>query len=475
MDLLEIRRTNLNIREDPRCGVFVENLVQVVVKSREEVMKLLSQASKNRCVSATKMNRFSSRSHAVIMLAVERCGGPDASGAASFRRGMLTFVDLAGSERVAKSGSHGARLTEAKIINRSLAALGNCVSALTESSKRSYIPFRDSKLTRLLTDSLGGNSKTCMCATIAPTAANYDETVSTLLFATRAVDLKNSAVINESYIAAPVPSALGSPGASGPGMNSPPESATQVSQLKNMNERLMHRLSVMEGLIHNLILENSNLMQHQTTLQGGQPPPSLGAGPDASGHPSLQPSALLNGSAPRSSSGSQSNSGPGPPPVPTATEGMGDMCPECFQKWMGKEQDLFLKFQQVIAHLQNEVQTLHGSIDKLASQKAASLVGELSAALLNTPAWRSAITSQLGSSASADPSTSPREAPTYGDRSGLPTDHSIDLSDRSPPPEVLPFLQPRNSFPHFSEETPRTRQSSSDSRRHVSSIRLPVE
>lgn len=112
------------------------------------------------------------------------------------RRGVLTIVDLAGSERVSKSGSEGQRLEEAKKINRSLSALGNCVAALIDGHSQ-HIPFRDSKLTRLLTDSLGGNSKTSLVATIGPAVWNYDESHSTLLFAQRAMAIKTHAVINE--------------------------------------------------------------------------------------------------------------------------------------------------------------------------------------------------------------------------------------------------------------------------------------
>ena len=110
---------------------------------------------------------------------------------------MLTIVDLAGSERLSKSGSEGLRLNEAKTINKSISSLGNCIAALSEGNNMSHVPFRDSKLTRLLTDSLGGKSKTCMYACIGPSLLNYDETFSTLLFATRAMNVRTHATLNE--------------------------------------------------------------------------------------------------------------------------------------------------------------------------------------------------------------------------------------------------------------------------------------
>jgi len=107
-----------------------------------------------------------------------------------YRKALLTVVDLAGSERLSKTGSEGARLAEAKNINKSIAALSNCVSALAANKPLSYIPYRDSKLTRLLTESLGGNCKTTICACISPSLLHYDESYSTLLFAKRAMSVK---------------------------------------------------------------------------------------------------------------------------------------------------------------------------------------------------------------------------------------------------------------------------------------------
>lgn len=109
----------------------------------------------------------------------------------------MTIVDLAGSERLSKTGSEGMRLKEAQNINKSIAALSNCISVLASEKSLNHVPFRDSKLTRLLTDSLGGNSKTTICACIGPSLDNYEESYSTLLFATRAMSVRTYVKMNE--------------------------------------------------------------------------------------------------------------------------------------------------------------------------------------------------------------------------------------------------------------------------------------
>lgn len=188
----------LQIREDPKTGIFINNLEQISVQNEFEVMQIISEAAKGRSTSSTAMNKNSSRSHAVLQVTLDQRWieeGPPKK--RRVKKGLLTIVDLAGSERLSKSGSEGLRLNEAKTINKSISALGNCVAALAEGSNMSHVPFRDSKLTRILTDSLGGNSKTCMYACIGPTLLNYDETYSTLLFATRAMKVRTHVKINE--------------------------------------------------------------------------------------------------------------------------------------------------------------------------------------------------------------------------------------------------------------------------------------
>lgn len=178
----------LQIRED-RNGIFVNNLTHIPVYQDTDVFRALVYAANRRAVAATQMNRYSSRSHVVLMLTIER---RHADG--SVRHGILTIADLAGSERVSKTLSDGERLLEAKKINQSLSALGNCIVALTLG--KPYIPFRDSPLTRLLTESLSGNSRTVVVATIGPSVANYDESNSTLLFATRCMAVRTTPSMN---------------------------------------------------------------------------------------------------------------------------------------------------------------------------------------------------------------------------------------------------------------------------------------
>merc|ERR1740123_2353007 len=153
------------------------------------------KGQKNRSVASTKMNEGSSRSHSIFLVTVEQCstgGGNEGH----IRVGKLNMVDLAGSERQSKTGATGERLKEATKINLSLSALGNVISALVD-GKSSHIPYRDSKLTRLLQDSLGGNTKTVMVANCGPADYNYDETLSTLRYAYRAKSIKNKPRINE--------------------------------------------------------------------------------------------------------------------------------------------------------------------------------------------------------------------------------------------------------------------------------------
>jgi hypothetical protein len=154
------------------------------VTAAADVMKLLEIGNTNRVVRETEFNEASSRSHAVLQLAIE-IELPNRRGTTVIRRSKLTLVDLAGSEKWVLGSRPGAdRVREMTSINRSLSALGNVVAALTTKG-RTHIPYRDSKLTRLLQDSLGGNCRTTVIATVAPTLSCADETTSTLLFADR--------------------------------------------------------------------------------------------------------------------------------------------------------------------------------------------------------------------------------------------------------------------------------------------------
>nr|CAD7407503.1 unnamed protein product [Timema poppensis] len=186
---------HLELREKPEIGVYVKDLSSFVCKSMNEIEHVMVVGNMNRSIGATNMNEHSSRSHAIFVVTIEM-GATEASVKKLIRVGKLNLVDLAGSERQSKTGASGARLKEASKINLSLSALGNVISALVD-GKTTHIPYRDSKLTRILQDSLGGNSKTVMVANIGPASYNYDESLTTLRYANRAKNIKNKPRVNE--------------------------------------------------------------------------------------------------------------------------------------------------------------------------------------------------------------------------------------------------------------------------------------
>ncbi|XP_044740972.1 kinesin-like protein Klp68D [Chrysoperla carnea] len=191
-DLLKRDHTHkLEIREYIGKGVIIPDLHTITCKSAEDMLYVMNMGNKNRTVGCTNMNEHSSRSHAIFCVTIEMCNTADDT----FKVGKLNLIDLAGSERQSKTGATAERLKEASKINRALSALGNVISALAENSP--HIPYRDSKLTRLLQDSLGGNSKTIMIANISPSSYNYDESLTTLRYAHRAKTIKNRPIKNE--------------------------------------------------------------------------------------------------------------------------------------------------------------------------------------------------------------------------------------------------------------------------------------
>ncbi|XP_076059316.1 kinesin-like protein 64D isoform X2 [Oratosquilla oratoria] len=195
-DLLrQDQSVRLEVKERPDVGVYVKDLITHVVHNADEMDKIMTLGNKNRAVGATNMNTHSSRSHAIFTITIE-CAEKGGDGRQHWRVGKLHLVDLAGSERQSKTGATGQRLKEATKINLSLSTLGNVISALVD-GRSTHIPYRNSKLTRLLQDSLGGNSKTVMCANVGPADYNYDETISTLRYANRAKNICNRARINE--------------------------------------------------------------------------------------------------------------------------------------------------------------------------------------------------------------------------------------------------------------------------------------
>ncbi|XP_074343871.1 kinesin-like protein KIN-12D [Apium graveolens] len=196
-DLLDPSSTNLQLREDTKTGVYVENLSEFEVETVADILKLLSQGSANRKVAATNMNRESSRSHSVFTCVIESRWEKDSTSNLRFAR--LNLVDLAGSERQKSSGAEGERLKEAANINKSLSTLGHVIMVLVDvaHAKTRHVPYRDSRLTFLLQDSLGGNSKTMIIANVSPSICSAAETLNTLKFAQRAKLIQNNAVVNE--------------------------------------------------------------------------------------------------------------------------------------------------------------------------------------------------------------------------------------------------------------------------------------
>ncbi|KAM9436550.1 kinesin-like protein KIF13A [Clarias gariepinus] len=202
-DLLDPKgsRTSLKVREHKVLGPYVDGLSQLAVTNFQDIECVMSEGNKSRTVAATNMNEESSRSHAVFSIIITQTLYDLQSGNSGEKVSKVSLVDLAGSERVSKTGAAGERLKEGSNINRSLTTLGCVISALADQSagksKNKFVPYRDSVLTWLLKDNLGGNSKTAMIATVSPAADNYEETLSTLRYADRAKRIVNHAVVNE--------------------------------------------------------------------------------------------------------------------------------------------------------------------------------------------------------------------------------------------------------------------------------------
>jgi kinesin family protein 1 len=192
---------NLKVREHPSTGPYVEDLAKLIVQSFADIENLMDEGNKARTVAATNMNETSSRSHAVFTVTLTQKRHDTKAGMSGERVAKISLVDLAGSERAQSTGATGARLKEGAEINRSLSTLGRVIAALADQStagkKKVQVPYRDSVLTWLLKDSLGGNSMTAMVAAISPADINYDETLSTLRYADSAKRIKNHAVVNE--------------------------------------------------------------------------------------------------------------------------------------------------------------------------------------------------------------------------------------------------------------------------------------
>ncbi|NXK97621.1 KIF19 protein, partial [Formicarius rufipectus] len=187
-DLLNPSSGFLDLREDSRGSIQIAGITEVSTTNAQEVTQLLEKGNKQRTQEPTAANGASSRSHAVLQVMVTRRRNPREE----LRVGKLFMVDLAGSERAAQTQNRGKRMKEGAHINRSLLALGNCINSLSErgGSRAQFVNFRDSKLTRLLKDSLGGNSRTVMIAHISPASSSFEESRMTLVYAYRAKNIK---------------------------------------------------------------------------------------------------------------------------------------------------------------------------------------------------------------------------------------------------------------------------------------------
>ncbi|XP_076928973.1 kinesin-like protein KIN-1 [Bidens hawaiensis] len=189
-DLFDLSKDNIQIKEHKGHGILLCGVTEILISDGEEALKFLSSGIANRAVGETQMNMASSRSHCIYIFTVQK----EVANEKRVSTGKLVLVDLAGSEKVEKTGAEGRVLEEAKTINKSLSALGNVINALTSSQqgKANHIPFRDSKLTRILQDALGGSSQTALLCCCSPRLCNFSESLSTLRFGARAKHIKAS-------------------------------------------------------------------------------------------------------------------------------------------------------------------------------------------------------------------------------------------------------------------------------------------
>ncbi|KAF1744883.1 hypothetical protein MXB_1177, partial [Myxobolus squamalis] len=190
-DLLDSNNRNLSVHQDKHGNPFVKGITERFVSCSEEMYDIIEEAKSNRHIACTNMNEHSSRSHSIFLINLRQQNTLTKKS----KVGKLFLVDLAGSEKVSKTGASGVVLDEAKNINKSLGALGNVISALAEN--KAHVPYRDSKLTRILQESLGGNSRTTIIICCSISSINTSETISTLRFGQRAITITNKVSINE--------------------------------------------------------------------------------------------------------------------------------------------------------------------------------------------------------------------------------------------------------------------------------------
>ena len=240
-DLLDLSRVNLPIREDSIKGIYVDGCSERYVGCHQDVLSALELGSNNRAQAATNMNEHSSRSHSIFILTI----GQNNKKEGFSKTGKLYLVDLAGSEKISKTGATGHTLEEAKMINKSLTTLGRVINNLTD-GKSQHIPYRESKLTRVLQESLGGNSKTCLIITCSPSIYNESETLSTLRFGLRAKEIKNKPKINKEITVS--------------------ELQKLVEKLKESLKKANSRINQLENFIrqNNLRVPESNYKKEET-------------------------------------------------------------------------------------------------------------------------------------------------------------------------------------------------------------------
>lgn len=191
-DLLDPTKFNMQIKVDKTKGIFVSDLTERYIGSDLDVYDIMKIGNENRKTACTTMNSESSRSHSIFVMTIHQTNMDDQTS----KTGILYLVDLAGSEKVGKTGASGQTLDEAKGINRSLSTLGKVINSLTD-GKSKHIPYRESKLTRILSESLGGNARTALIITWSPSVYNDMETISTLRFGTAARNIKNKPKVNK--------------------------------------------------------------------------------------------------------------------------------------------------------------------------------------------------------------------------------------------------------------------------------------
>jgi len=204
-DLLNIKATNLQMRGTQNNSFFVEGATVIECKHPNEVVEILLEGNKNRKVGSHELNKDSSRSHSIFTIYVISESLSE-EGQIIKKYGKVSLVDLAGSERLKESKSQGDMVKETGNINKSLFILGKVISVLTDkkdnntNNKKMHIPYRDSKLTMLLSDSLGGNAKTILIACVTPSSIYADETLSTINYATRAMNIQNKPIIKVKFL-----------------------------------------------------------------------------------------------------------------------------------------------------------------------------------------------------------------------------------------------------------------------------------